>query len=81
MTEQRRHSAERVSSGWQITGENHIHEYNTLINVFDNEYRIVMAHLEELMQVNSCEVETIVSVRSLIDTTNRVIRIWSIGII
>lgn len=71
-------SAERVLSGWQITGENYDQAYNTLINVFENNYRIIIAHLEELMQLEQSKYETIESMRKLIDTTNRVLRQLSV---
>lgn len=67
-------SAERVLSGWQITGENYDEAYNTLVNAYENRYRIVMAHLEEIMQLESCRSESIENIRKLIDTTNRVLR-------
>lgn len=67
-------SAERVLSGWQITGDSYNEAYNTLVNVYDNRYRIVMSHLEEIMQLESCKMETIEGIRKLIDTTHRVLR-------
>lgn len=71
-------SAERVLSGWQITGENYDQAYNTLINVFENNYRIIIAHLEELMQLEQSKFETLESIRKLIDTVNRVLRQLSV---
>lgn len=67
-------AAERVLSGWQITGENYGEAYNTLVNIYENRYRIIMAHLEELMQLEPCRTESIESIRKLIDTTHRVLR-------
>lgn len=45
-----------------------------MVNVYENRYRIVMAHLEEIMQLESCRTESIESIRKLIDTTHRVLR-------
>lgn len=67
-------AAERILSGWQITGENYDEAYNMLVNVYENRYRIVMAHLEELMQLEPCKTENVESIRKLIDTTHRVLR-------
>lgn len=66
--------AERVLSGWQVTGENYEQAYNTLVNVFENKYRIILSHLDELMKLEPSKLETIESVRKLIDTTNKVLR-------
>lgn len=67
-------NAEQVLSGWQITGENYNKAYNTLVNMFENRYRIIMAHLEELMSLEQCRTETLEGIRRLIDTTQRVMR-------
>lgn len=66
--------AERILSGWQVTGENYDQAYNTLINVFENKYRIIISHLDELMKLEQNKLETIESLRKLIDTTNKVLR-------
>lgn len=67
-------SAERVLGGWQITAENYQPAYNLLIEAFDNPYRIIMAHLDELTNLERNKTETGESLRTLIDTTNRVLR-------
>lgn len=67
-------SAERVLGGWQITGDNYQPAYNSLIEAFDNSYRIIMAHLDELTSLERSQTETNVSLRTLVDTTNRVLR-------
>ena len=66
--------AGRVLSGWQVTGENYEQAYHTLVNVFQNGYRIIMAHLDELMKLEQSKSESVENVRKLIDTTNRVLR-------
>lgn len=71
-------SAERVLSGWQVTGENYDQAYNTLVNIFDNKYRIIMAHLDKLMQLERSTFESVENIRKLIDTTNRIMRQLSV---
>lgn len=67
-------SAEQVLSGWHTTGENYRAAYDALVHVYDNSYRIVMAHLDALHKLTRAANETQASLRVMIDTTNRVIR-------
>lgn len=67
-------SAAQILSGWQAIGENYVEAYNSLIAVFDNNYRITMAHLEELHNIPKLDSETHENLRSIVDSTNRVIR-------
>lgn len=67
-------AAERVVSGWQTTGENYQQAYQSLVEVYDNPYRIIMAHLDELTNMERNKLETHDGLRLLIDTTNRVLR-------
>lgn len=67
-------SAAQIVCGWQAIGENYAEAYNSLLAVYDNEYRIIMAHLEELQNMPKLELESHDSLRSMVDGTNRVIR-------
>lgn len=67
-------SAERVLSGWNVTGESYLAAYDTLVKVYDNKYRITMAHLEEFFAIPTQLNETLESLRVMIDTTNRCVR-------
>lgn len=66
--------AANVLSGWHVTGGNYDEAYQTLVDVYENKYRIVMAHLDELMELQKARTESYDSLRTLIDTTNRVLR-------
>lgn len=67
-------SAAQILSGWQAVGENYVEAYNSLIAVFDNNYRIIMAHLEEFQKLPELSTETHESLRTMVDSTNRMIR-------
>lgn len=67
-------SAANVISGWHTIAENYLPAYESLVKVFDNNYRIIMAHLDELMAVPRQECESHDGLRCLIDTINRVVR-------
>lgn len=67
-------SAARVLSGWQILGENYQAAYESLVHIYENKYRIIIAHLEELNSMPKLTHETNEGLRSMIDTTNRVLR-------
>lgn len=67
-------TAEQVLSGWHTVGENYPAAYDALVNVFNNSYRIVMAHLDTLHKLPRAANETAESLRNMIDTANRVIR-------
>lgn len=66
--------AERLLGGWQTTGENYVPAYDSLVELYDNQYRIVMAHLDELFKMETNARETYEGLRKLIDTANRVTR-------
>lgn len=67
-------SAEQVLRGWQILGPNYQAAYDSLVNIYENKYRIIIAHLEELTNMPKLQIETHEGLRSLVDTTNRVLR-------
>lgn len=56
-------TAERVLSGWIVTGESYQSAYETLVKVYDNKYRITMAHLDELYQIPAYSTETLDGLR------------------
>lgn len=66
--------ASQVLRGWQILGENYQAAYDSLTNIYENKYRIIIAHLEELNNMPKLSLETHEGLRSLVDTTNRVLR-------
>lgn len=67
-------AAEQVLSGWHTTGENYQAAYDALVRVYDNSYRIIMAHLDTLHKIPRASLESQEVLRTMIDTTNRVIR-------
>lgn len=67
-------TAERVLAGWHTTGDNYQKAYETLTEVFDNKYRITMAHLEALFKMPKLSMETHEGLRAAIDTMNRSVR-------
>lgn len=67
-------SAEQVLRGWQILGPNYQAAYESLVNIYENKYRIIIAHLEELTNMPKLQTETHEGLRTLVDTTNRVLR-------
>lgn len=66
--------AAQVLRGWQILGQNYQAAYDSLVNIYENQYRIIIAHLEELNSMPKLELETHEGLRILVDTTNRVLR-------
>lgn len=66
--------AASIISGWQIVADNYECAYEALKEVFDNDYRITMAHLDDLANIETHSSETHEGLRQLIDTTNRVVR-------
>lgn len=67
-------SAEQVLRGWQILGQNYQAAYDSLVRIYENKYRIIIAHLEELTNMPKLQIETHEGLRTLVDTTNRVLR-------
>lgn len=67
-------SAARVLSGWQILGDNYQAAYESLVKIFENKYRIIIALLEELNNMPKLSIETHDGLREMVDTTNRVLR-------
>lgn len=63
--------AERMLSGWHAIGENYQQAYETLLEVFDNGYRIISAHLDELHAMPRMTLESYEGLRQMIDTVNR----------
>lgn len=64
-------TAEAVLAGWHVTGENYQSAYQSLCEVFENNYRITMAHLDVLQNVPKLQTESHEGLRSMIDTINR----------
>lgn len=66
--------AERILGGWQVTGENYAAAYKSLCDIYENRYRIIMAHLDELKNIPRMAMESYEGLRAMIDTTNSVLR-------
>lgn len=66
--------AANVLDGWHTIGENYQPAYEALIQLYENRYRIVLAHIDELHQMPKLEKETYDGLRQMIDTTNRALR-------
>lgn len=66
--------AANVLDGWHTIGENYQAAYEALIQLYENRYRIVLAHIDELHQMPKLENETYEGLRQMIDTTNRIMR-------
>lgn len=66
--------ASNLLKGWQATGENYEAAYNSVVEVFENKYRMIMAHLSELFKIPHLSQETFGGLRTMIDTTKCVIR-------
>lgn len=67
-------AAGQVLSGWHTTGDNYGAAYNALVQVYDNSYRIIMAHLDSLQKMPKGSQETHEGLRIMIDTANRAVR-------
>lgn len=67
-------NAERLLSGWLVVGKNYELAYKAVCDVYDNEYRIKMAHLDELYAIPKANQETYEVLRTTIDTTNCALR-------
>lgn len=66
--------ANRVLSGWHMIGENYMAAYDELVKLYENKYRIVLAHLTELTNMQVQRTETYQGLREMIDTINRSLR-------
>lgn len=67
-------AAERVLHGWEIVGDNYDEAYRTLVEVYDNKYRIIMAQLDALMKMPKLTLESHEGLRSMVDTMNSATR-------
>lgn len=66
--------AANVLDGWHTIGDNYRPAYEALIQLYENRYRIVLAHIDELHHMPKLEKETYDGLRQMIDTTNRALR-------
>lgn len=66
--------AERILNGWQMIGANYAAAYKTVCDIYENKYRIIMAHLDELQAMPKMGQESYENLRLTIDTTNSVLR-------
>lgn len=66
--------AANILKGWLTTGENYQAAYRSVVEVFENKYRMVMAHLNELFKLPHFTHENFGGLRMMIDTTKSVIR-------
>lgn len=67
-------AAANVISGWIFSGENYQAAYDSLVEVYENQYRITMALLDQLFKFEPLKTESHDNLRKLIDTVNRSIR-------
>lgn len=63
--------AESTISGWNVTGENYKAAYDSLVELYDNPYRIILALLDELFELEKPKVANYENLRLLINTINR----------
>lgn len=66
--------AAKVLQGWMVVGGNYQNAYDALVELYENKYRIVLAHLEELTGMKVQENESYHGLRDMIDTVNRSLR-------
>lgn len=66
--------AERVLAGWNVTGENYLAAYDTLVKIYENKYRMTLALLDDLFNIPPQPEENDESLRIILDTMNRCIR-------
>lgn len=66
--------AANILLGWNATGANYQAAYKSIVEVFENKYRMVMSHLNELFKMPQFANENFAGLRTLIDTTKSVIR-------
>lgn len=67
-------AAKSILKGWQVIGPNYQSAYEAIVLVFENKYRMTMAHLNELFKIPALQQESFAGLRNMIDTTNRVMR-------
>lgn len=66
--------AARLLSGWTIVGDNYQAAYQTVKDVYDNRYRIIMAYLDDWHKTPFASQETFESLRTIVDNSKRAIR-------
>lgn len=64
-------AAAETIGGWNVTGENYQAAYDSLVELYDNKYRITVALLDELFKLEKQKDENYESLRMLINTVNR----------
>lgn len=67
-------AAARVLQGWEVVGDNYEEAYRTLVEVYDNKYRIILAQLDALLKLPKLTLESHEGIRSMVDTTNSATR-------
>lgn len=63
-----------VLKGWRVTDEHYDQAYRTLIETYDDQYRVIMAHVEQLLNQEHQKTESYSGLRKLIDVTRQEIR-------
>lgn len=66
--------AASILKGWHAIGTNYQEAYSAVLKVYENKYRLIMSHLYELYKMPVQTHESFNGLRSLIDTTTRVVR-------
>lgn len=64
-------SAADTISGWNVTGENYQATFESLVTLYDRPYRITLALLDELFELEKLKSENYENLRILINTVNR----------
>lgn len=66
-------SAASILSSWQLSGNNYVAAWQSLCDVYEDEYLIVKAHLDRLFAMPHVP-DAYDAIRSTIDTTNEAVR-------
>ena len=66
--------AARVLGSWQLTDANYAMAWQRMIEVYNDDYQIIQAHLEKLFCMPKMCGETYLGIRNLIDTTDEALR-------
>lgn len=64
-------SAAETISGWNVTGDNYQAAYDSLVALYNNPYRITMALLDQLFELEQLQIVNYDNLRMLINTVNR----------
>lgn len=67
-------SAKLTLGSWEVNNENYLKAFEKLCSVYDNDYLIVSAHVQEILTLEPLQTPTAENIRKLIDTVTNAVQ-------